>query len=486
MSPRNDLEPKLTRREGEVLALMTKGLVNADIAIALGISPYTVKAHVANLLRKLGVANRTEAVGLTTTDPAVPTVTGSGSKFGGELAAQFAAPPAIAILPFFVDGLDQVPADRFYADGLAEDLITRLGRRWFPVIARCSTFSLTATEIQDARTAGTSLNARFLIEGAIARVRSRLKFSARLIDSGSGHVLWSSSFRYEAPEIFAVQEEISSAIASAVSKAVVNVVAKEAVSAAPQDLASWELAARGMAQYWKGTRGTDRKAYNDFAASLKLTPDLRLGLYGSALIHQREIVEQWGENVETALDNLGQVVERFVETHPYDPWSQLMASYHAIYTGNRPQALERIAYAIEHEPSSVRARSLHGQLLAMAGDTEPAEREIHHAMRLSPRAPDLWTQQCAMALTHFAAGRYENAITWALKSASAANTGVMPFNVLASSHAHLGNLSDAKTAANEVNRRKHGGHSQQMESLLASTDREIMERFVEGLARAAS
>jgi NarL family two-component system response regulator LiaR len=54
----------LTERERAVLALMVEGLNNTQIAEKLGVSPSTVKSHVSNILTKLGVSSRTEAVTL--------------------------------------------------------------------------------------------------------------------------------------------------------------------------------------------------------------------------------------------------------------------------------------------------------------------------------------------------------------------------------------------------------------------------------------
>jgi DNA-binding NarL/FixJ family response regulator len=51
----------LTRREHEVLALITRGRSNKRIALELGISEKTVKTHVGHLLAKLGVSDRTQA-----------------------------------------------------------------------------------------------------------------------------------------------------------------------------------------------------------------------------------------------------------------------------------------------------------------------------------------------------------------------------------------------------------------------------------------
>jgi two-component system, NarL family, response regulator LiaR len=52
----------LTEREREVLALMIEGLNNTQIAARLTVSPSTIKSHVSNILSKLGVTSRTEAV----------------------------------------------------------------------------------------------------------------------------------------------------------------------------------------------------------------------------------------------------------------------------------------------------------------------------------------------------------------------------------------------------------------------------------------
>ncbi len=54
----------LTEREREVLALMVEGLNNTQIAGRLTVSRSTIKSHVSNILSKLGVASRTEAVTL--------------------------------------------------------------------------------------------------------------------------------------------------------------------------------------------------------------------------------------------------------------------------------------------------------------------------------------------------------------------------------------------------------------------------------------
>ena len=54
--------PELTDREREILALISQGLKNSEIAGRLVLSPKTVRNHVSNILGKLQVADRTEAI----------------------------------------------------------------------------------------------------------------------------------------------------------------------------------------------------------------------------------------------------------------------------------------------------------------------------------------------------------------------------------------------------------------------------------------
>ncbi|MFL9827761.1 response regulator transcription factor [Rhodoplanes sp. SY1] len=58
----DERQPILSKRQWQVLSLMTNGLTNVEIARQLGLSPNTVKIHVSGILARLGLPSRTQAV----------------------------------------------------------------------------------------------------------------------------------------------------------------------------------------------------------------------------------------------------------------------------------------------------------------------------------------------------------------------------------------------------------------------------------------
>ena len=59
--PRSGMQPTLTRRERQILRLVMQGMSNTDVAKTLWVTEPTVKFHLSNIYRKLGVSNRAEA-----------------------------------------------------------------------------------------------------------------------------------------------------------------------------------------------------------------------------------------------------------------------------------------------------------------------------------------------------------------------------------------------------------------------------------------
>ncbi len=96
--------------------------------------------------------------------------------------------PSIAVLPF--ENMSGDAEQEYFADGIAEDIITALSRfHWFFVIARNSSFTYKGKAV-DVRTVGRELGVRYVLEGSVRRGGNRLRITAQLVEAASGNHLW--------------------------------------------------------------------------------------------------------------------------------------------------------------------------------------------------------------------------------------------------------------------------------------------------------
>lgn len=136
-----------------------------------------------------------------------------GSLAGPDNARTKTGSMAVAVLAF--DNLSDDSANGYLADGLAEELITTLsGNAQLKVSSRTSSFAYRGRAV-DARTIGRELGVQRLIEGSIRVVGCRLRASVQLIDAANGFHLWAGNFHREISELFEIQDEIASAVATA-------------------------------------------------------------------------------------------------------------------------------------------------------------------------------------------------------------------------------------------------------------------------------
>ena len=118
---------------------------------------------------------------------------------------------SIAVLPFA-----NLSADRdndYFGDGIAEDIINALARvEGLHVAARMSAFSFKGKNAE-LRTVGEQLNVATVLQGSVRKAGNRLRISVQLMAVADGYQLWSERYDRELVDVFAVQDEIASAIA---------------------------------------------------------------------------------------------------------------------------------------------------------------------------------------------------------------------------------------------------------------------------------
>jgi TolB-like protein/Tfp pilus assembly protein PilF len=120
---------------------------------------------------------------------------------------------SVAVLPLANESGDA--SQQYFSDGLSEDLITALSQ--FPglkVIGRTSSFQFRNAK-EDSRSIGAKLGVAHLVEGSVRRAGNVVRVSAELINTSDGSTQWSERYDRHYKDLFALQDDITSAVAGA-------------------------------------------------------------------------------------------------------------------------------------------------------------------------------------------------------------------------------------------------------------------------------
>ncbi|MEP7311183.1 MAG: TIR domain-containing protein [Pseudomonadota bacterium] len=165
------------------------------------------------------------------------------------MAAQASVLPSIAVLPFA--NLSGDKEQEYFSDGLAEEIINALAKTpGLKVIARSSAFAFRGQQT-DVRLIAETLGVAHVLEGSVRRAGNRIRVTAQLIAASDGTQLWSERYDRELADVFAVQDDIATAITAALQVKLAPV-----VTSAPRytpKLPAYEALLKARHFHWKGT-----------------------------------------------------------------------------------------------------------------------------------------------------------------------------------------------------------------------------------------
>lgn len=121
--------------------------------------------------------------------------------------------PTVAVLPFV--NMSDDPEQDYFSDGMTEEAINRLvAQPALKVVSRTSVFSLRDSD-RPLPEIAEELGATYIVEGSVRRADDTLRVTAQLIEAATDTHLWSDTYDRPFGEIFAIQDELAEAIASA-------------------------------------------------------------------------------------------------------------------------------------------------------------------------------------------------------------------------------------------------------------------------------
>ncbi len=352
--------------------------------------------------------------------------------------------PSIAVLPF--ENMSGDPEQEYFADGIAEDILTRLAMwRHFPVIARNSSF-IYKGGTRDVKAVGRELGARYVLEGSVRKAGNRVRITVQLIDAESGHHIWAEQYNRGLEDIFAVQDEITDAIVTALEPAVGRAEMQRAQRRDPENLDAWDLYQRGMWHMSKSTREDITRARELMQQSAAEDPNFAPPFAGLGLTGFFEISLGFAADPDTTLAIAREAAQRSVRLDELDPHAQVALGYTSSWSRDYDIGLTAARRAVELNPSFALGYHCLGGANIMVGRFDDAVEAMEQAVRIGPRDPWLFLYFAGVCACRYMLRDYE-------RSVEAAQVSVERFAQYASGHrflamalAQLGREDDAQRA----------------------------------------
>ena len=182
------------------------------------------------------------------------------------------AAASIAVLPLANESAEA--GQQYFADGISEDLITALSQLpGLKVIGRTSAFQFRDSK-EDSRSIGAKLGVAHLLEGSVRRSGEMVRVSAELIDTADGSAQWSE--RYDRPykDLFALQDEITRAVAGALKTKLLSGVHAAAQGEQPPsgNLEAYNALLQGRFYFVRGAEADSRRAIEFLTQAIQLDP----------------------------------------------------------------------------------------------------------------------------------------------------------------------------------------------------------------------
>jgi serine/threonine-protein kinase len=296
------------------------------------------------------------------------------------------------------------PEQDYFCDGISEEITNSLTRlSGLNVIARTSAFHFKAANI-DIREVGQRLGADLIIEGSVRKAGEQLRITAQMIQTKSGHHVWSETFRRELKDVFAIQEEIARSVADLLRLHMPEVQGAVRPSAPNLDAYTAYLRARFLIH--QQSPETLHAALDQLRKLVKTYPGYAMAYSGIA--EANGLLALFG--VVSGREVYPEVKAHAERVSALDPESgetcMLLAGLRAWFEYQWDEANRLYDRALKLQPGHARAHMYRAMALLCQGDIKAAEAGLRRATELDP----LSASDCArMAYVYYVKGDYSSA-----------------------------------------------------------------------------
>jgi TolB-like protein/class 3 adenylate cyclase/Flp pilus assembly protein TadD len=315
--------------------------------------------------------------------------------------------PSIAVLPFA--NLSDDPQQGYFADGIAEDLMTALSRMsGLFVVSRNSAFAYKGKSV-DLREVGRELGVRHVLEGSVRRAGDTVRINVQLIDTTTGGHQWAERYEGSQEDIFALQDQVTKAVVAALA---LQLTPGEQAALNQRDThvpEAYDAFLRGWEHYQRTTPQDYVKAIPHFEQAIALDPNYGRAHAALAMTYFRSFDQRWAGTLGLTADDAFRKARdalKLAQAHPTS-LSHQVAGNIARERGWYDEAIKELEAAILLEPGDSWSYADLAHTLIWAGRPAEAVEKIEAAMRLDPHYPPVFAFY--LGLAQFAQGQFDEA-----------------------------------------------------------------------------
>ena len=269
----------------------------------------------------------------------------------------------VAVLPFV--SLSPDPNDEYFADGLTEELITRISLvEGLEVIARTSAMNY-KKEKKNASQIGRELKVGTLLEGSVRKAGNRIRVSAQLINANTEGHLWAENYDRDLDDVFEVQTLVAQNVAGALKLKLLG--GEEGRLEQPGDLEAYTIYLRATQLSHEGNEESLREAVSLFQKAVSRNPS-------------------------------------FVRAHAGLAMAQRMMSRFGDYTSTVAKAEASARRALELGPEFAESHAAMAHVHMALDRFEEARHEIERAIQINPNLAEGYA---LLGSLHYTFGRFE-------------------------------------------------------------------------------
>jgi DNA-binding SARP family transcriptional activator len=345
---------------------------------------------------------------------APPSVAGPDRAHEGQRRA------SVAVMPF-VDGTSTEMQGRRVADGLTDDIITRLAKlRVLFVIARGTVYALGERGI-GADEAGRILNVEYVVSGSLRSQGSRISVAVELAETQSARIVWTDELSGAADDTFSVLDAIVDRIVATIAEEIETAECKRAILKPPSSLDAWEAYHRGLWHMYKFNGPDNHQAEQFFRGALNLDPTFSRAYAGLSFTHFQnaflDLTPDRQRQIDRAFESAGQSLGAD-DRDPAAHWAMGRALW---LRGSQSESCLELERSIELSPNFALGHYTLGFVQSQAGDPRSAIESTNHSRELSPFDPLQFGMLASRALAHVRLGELEEAAHWAVRATSRPN-----------------------------------------------------------------